>query len=116
MAGELTRGTSRPARREGAAQDGFYVNLWHLERHAPSRTTYPAPAWRSSSRSENGLRCIGPYPTEDRIDPDLINAGKETVTMLSGSAIFSSAESFAMIRGGALSTLRHPGGTIAQVS
>jgi 3-oxoacid CoA-transferase subunit B len=51
-------------------------------------------------QSENGLLGIGPFPTENEIDPDLINAGKQTITMVKGSALFNSAESFAMIRGG----------------
>ena len=51
-------------------------------------------------QSENGLLGIGPFPTEDKIDPDLINAGKQTITMVKGSVLFNSSESFAMIRGG----------------
>lgn len=51
-------------------------------------------------QSENGLLGIGPFPIEDKIDPDLINAGKQTITMVKGSVLFNSAESFAMIRGG----------------
>jgi 3-oxoacid CoA-transferase B subunit len=51
-------------------------------------------------QSENGLLGIGPFPTADQVDPDLINAGKQTITMVDGSSLFNSADSFAMIRGG----------------